>query len=171
MAESFRMPPSNVRQLCAGGFRWLFDHFDRTAIENHLHRVGERLMAAFGKTPPYSVFSDSLEVYGSDWTNDLLEQFRNRRGYDLTPYLPALVQDIGPVTSAVRHDWGQTLTELINERYLVPIREWAAQHDTRFRSQTYGMPAVSLSSNALVDLPEGEGDHWRNFSQIGRAHV
>ena len=155
-----------VKRPASGAEGFVLDHFDRTAIENHLHRVGERLMAAFGKTPPYSVFSDSLEVYGSDWTEDLLEQFRNRRGYDLTPYLPALVQDIGPVTSAVRHDWGQTLTELINERYLVPIREWAAQHDTRFRSQTYGMPAVSLSSNALVDLPEGEGDHWRNFSPV-----
>jgi len=32
-------------------------------------------MEAFGDTPPYSVFSDSLEVYGSDWTGDLLQQF------------------------------------------------------------------------------------------------
>src|SRR5437016_9973407 len=114
--------------------------------------------------PPYSVFSDSLEVYGSDWTSDLLREFYQRRGYDLTSYLPALVQDIGPKTSDIRHDWGKTLTELIDERYLAPIREWAAQHKTRFRSQTYGIPAVTLSSNALVDLPEGEGTQWRSFS-------
>ena len=153
-----------VKRPAIGAEGFVLDHFDRAAIENHLHTVGERLLAAFGKNPPHAVFSDSLEVYGSDWTGDLLEQFRNRRGYDLTPYLPALVQDIGPETSAVRHDWGQTLTELINERYLVPIQEWAARHGTRFRSQTYGIPAISLSSNALVDLPEGEGDHWRSFS-------
>jgi hypothetical protein len=153
-----------VKRPAIGAEGFVLDHFDRAAIENHLHTVGEHLLAAFGKTPPYAVFSDSLEVYGSNWTGDLPEQFRSRRGYDLTSYLPALVQDIGPETSAVRHDWGQTLTELINERYLVPIREWAARHGTRFRSQTYGIPAVSLSSNALVDLPEGEGDHWRSFS-------
>jgi len=121
-------------------------------------------MEAFGTAPPYSVFSDSLEVYGSDWTGDLLQQFRQRRGYDLTPYLPALVQDIGPKTSDIRHDWGKTLSELIDERYLIPVREWAAQHKTRFRSQTYGIPAVTLSSNSLVDLPEGEGAQWRSFS-------
>ena len=121
-------------------------------------------MEAFGDHPPYAVFSDSLEVYDSDWTGDLLEQFRQRRGYDLTPYLPALVQDLGPRTSDVRHDWGKTLSELIDEQYLTPVREWAAQHNTRFRSQTYGIPAVTLASNALVDLPEGEGDQWRSFS-------
>ena len=44
------------------------------------------------------------------------------------------------------------------------INAWATAHHTRFRSQTYGDPAVSLSSNALVDLPEGEGPQWRQFS-------
>ncbi len=153
-----------VKRAAIGAEGFVLDHFDRAAIENHLNTVGERLMQAFGDRPPYAVFSDSLEVYDSDWTGDLLEQFRQRRGYDLTPYLPALVQDIGPKTSDIRHDWGRTLTELIDERYLTPVREWAAQHNTQFRSQTYGNPAVTLASNALVDLPEGEGDQWRSFS-------
>ena len=153
-----------VKRPAIGAEGFVLDHFDRAAIENHLRTVGDRLMQAFRNDPPYAVFSDSLEVYGSDWTGDLLPQFRQRRGYDLTPYLPALVQDIGPKTSDIRHDWGETLTELINERYLTPVREWAAQHKTRFRSQTYGIPAVTLSSNALVDLPEGEGAQWRSFS-------
>jgi hypothetical protein len=153
-----------VKRPAIGAEGFVLDHFDRAAIENHLHTVGDRLMQAFGDAPPYAIFSDSLEVYGSDWTGDLLQEFRQRRGYDLTPYLPALVQDIGPKTSDIRHDWGKTLTELIDERYLTPVREWAAQHRTRFRSQTYGIPAVTLSSNALVDLPEGEGAQWRGFS-------
>lgn len=153
-----------VKRPAIGAEGFVLDHFDRAAIENHLHSVGDRLLTALGDTVPYAVFSDSLEVYGSDWTGDLLEQFRKQRGYDLTPYLPALISDIGPETADIRHDWGKTLTELINDRYLTPIREWADEHGTRFRSQTYGIPAVSLSSNALVDLPEGEGDHWRSFS-------
>jgi hypothetical protein len=86
----------------------------------------------------------------------------------LTPLLPALVGDFGPDTAAIRHDWGQTLTELANERFLQPIHSWAQQHHTLFRSQTYGFPPVTLSSNRHEDLPEGEGkatvNMWRQFS-------
>lgn len=146
----------------ADGF--VMDHMDKAAVENHLHAVADRLIQAFGDEPPYAVFSDSLEVYGADWTGDFLDQFRARRGYDLRPHLPALFADAGPDTASIRHDWGQTLTELVNERYLKPITAWAAQHKTRFRSQTYGFPPVTLSSNNLVDLAEGEGMHWRSFS-------
>ncbi len=153
-----------VKRAAVGAEGFVLDHYSRAAIERHLRMVGERLMQAFGQHPPYAVFSDSLEVYGSDWTPDFLEEFRKRRGYDLTPFLPALVGDIGPKTADIRHDWGKTLTELVEERYLTPVREWAKAHGTRFRSQTYGIPPVRLSSNALVDLPEGEGAQWRAFS-------
>lgn len=153
-----------VKRPAVGAEGFVLDHYDRAAIENHLKYAGDRMLQALGKDPPYAVFSDSLEVYGSDWTGDLLEEFRKRRGYDLTPLLPALVGDMGDQTAAVRRDWGQTLTELANERYLTPLREWAQAHGTRFRSQTYGVPPVVLSSNALVDLPEGEGWQWRRFS-------
>lgn len=110
------------------------------------------------------MFSDSLEVYGSDWTPSLPREFLNRRGYDLTPYLLALIEDMADSTS-VRHDWAKTLTELAEDNYLIPVERWAKTHGTRFRSETYGSPPVILSSNALVDLPEGEdGPKWRTFS-------
>ena len=154
-----------VKRASIGAEGFVLDHYERAAIEQHLSFVGNRLMQAFGPVPPYAVFSDSLEVYASDWTPSLLDEFRRRRGYDLVPYLPALVGDMGEITSYVRHDWGQTLTELAEENYLTPLREWAHQHHTRFRSQTYGVPPVILSSNALVDLPEGEaGPQWRTFN-------
>ena len=153
-----------VKRPAVGAEGFVLDHFDRSAIERHLRAVGDRLMTAFENDPPYAVFSDSLESYESDWTPDLPQEFRARRGYDLVPHLPALFADAGPDTPAIRHDWGQTLAELVDEHYLMPITAWAAQHHTLFRSQTYGDPAVTLSSNRLVDLPEGEGWHWRGFS-------
>lgn len=157
-----------VKRPAAGAAGFVLDHYDSAAIENHLHAVGDRLLSAFGDHPPYAVFSDSLEDYASNWTPDLLAEFQRRRGYDLTPLLPALVADIGPDTAAVRHDWGQTLTELANERYLQPIHQWAKEKHTLFRSQTYGFPPVTLSSNRYEDLPEGEGkanvNMWRQFS-------
>jgi len=154
-----------VKRAAVGAEGFVLDHYDRSAIDAHLNFVGEKLLGALAKTPPYAVFSDSLEVERSDWTPNFLTEFQKRRGYDLTPYLPALAGiDIGPKTADVRHDWGQTLTELANDNYLTPIREWANRHGTLFRSQTYGTPPVSLSSNALVDLPEGEGSQWRQAS-------
>ena len=153
-----------VKRAAVGAEGYVLDHYDPAAIALHLSEVGDKLLAACGRNRPYAVFSDSLEVYGADWTPNFMEEFRKRRGYDLTPYLVALVTDIGPKTCAVRHDWGKTLSELADANYLTPIREWAAAHGTRFRSQTYGIPPVTLSSNALVDLPEGEGTQWRTFS-------
>ena len=122
--------------------------------------IADPLIAACGPNTPYSVFSDSLEVYESDWTPDLLAEFRARRGYDLTPHLPELVAGTTPEAADLRYDWGRTLAELIDEHYLTPLNNWARAHNTKFRSQTYGSPAVTLSSNALVDLPEGEGSQW-----------
>jgi hypothetical protein len=153
-----------VKRPAVGAEGFVLDHYDRAAIENHLQFVGEKLLGALAQTPPYAVFSDSLEVERSDWTQNFLSEFQQRRGYDLTPYLPALAVDIGPKTADIRRDWGQTLTELANENYLTPIRGWAKAHGALFRSQTYGTPPVNLSSNALVDLPEGEGWQWRRAS-------
>ena len=159
-----------VNRPAVGAEGFVLDHYDQKAIETHLRAVGSRLLQAFGDDPPYAVFSDSLEDDGSNWTGDLLQQFRARRGYDLTPYLPALIGDIGPITAQVRHDWGKTLTELADERFLIPLHDWAQQHHTLFRSQTYGVPPVTLSSNRYADLPEGEGKAslmmWREFSDV-----
>jgi alpha-L-rhamnosidase len=157
-----------VKRAATGGEGFVLDHYDRAAAEAHLQAVGDRLLEAFGEKRPYAIFSDSLEDDGSDWTGDLIEEFRARRGYDLTSYLPALVGDIGPMTGDVRHDWGKTLTELANERFLAPLHDWARQHHTLLRSQTYGTPPVTLSSNRYADLPEGEAKAsllmWREFS-------
>ena len=157
-----------VKRPSVGAAGFVLDHYDRKATEDHLHAVGDRLLSAFGNHPPYAVFSDSLEVYGSDWTPALLDEFQSKRGYDLRPHLLALVKNAGPDTTAIRHDWGRTLTELANENFLDPLHTWAQQHHTLLRSQSYGFPPVTLSSNRLADLPEGEGkatfQMWREFS-------
>ena len=157
-----------VKRPSAGAAGFVLDHYDHAATEEHLRAVGDRLLSAFGDRPPYAVFSDSLEDYASDWTPALLSEFQRRRGYDLRPHLLALVMNAGPETAAVRHDWGRTLTELADENFLAPMRAWAAEHHTLLRSQTYGFPPVTLFSNRLADLPEGEGkatfNMWREFS-------
>ncbi|MFC5462658.1 glycosyl hydrolase [Massilia niabensis] len=157
-----------VKRAALGAEGFVLDHLSRGAVDHHLRTVAEPLLKAFGKQPPYAVFSDSLEVYGTDWTEDFLQEFKKRRGYDLVPHLPSLFsgkgEAIGNTAGGVRRDWALTQTELVNERYLIPMNDWAKARKTQFRSQTYGEPAVSMSSNRLVALPEGEGPQHRSFS-------
>jgi hypothetical protein len=155
-----------VKRAAVGAEGWVLDPFSHQAVATHLKYVGEPLVKAFGATPPYAVFSDSLEAYGADWTPTLPAEFLKRRGYDLLPHLPELVAGGTLAADKVRHDWGQTLTELVNQNYLTQINNWALEHHTKFRSQTYGEPAVSFSSQHLVSLPEGEGPQWRAFSTL-----
>ena len=152
-----------VKRAAAGSEGFVLNHYDRAAVDHYLKSVGDRLLSAFDSAPPYAVFCDSLEVYESDWTGDFLEAFKARRGYDLRPLLPALLLDAGPATAGIRHDWGQTLTELLDERFMAPAQAWASRHGTKFRLQGYGMPPATISSNAGVDLPEGEGAQWRTL--------
>lgn len=149
-----------VKRPTVGSEGFVLDHQNAHAVRKHLEAVGEPLLAAFGEDRPYAIFSDSLEAYGSNWTDGLLPEFKARRGYDLTPYLLSLFHDTDR-SAGVRYDWGLTLSELVNEHYLSQVSAWAKSRQTLFRSQTYGTPAVTLSSNRLVDLAEGEGAEWR----------
>jgi hypothetical protein len=153
-----------VKRAAFGAEGYVLDHFSRAAIDEHLRDVADPLLSAFGDQPPYSVFSDSLEVERSDWTPNLPAEFLKRRGYDLIPHLPELVAGGTPQTAAIRHDWGQTLSELVRDNYLAPITQFAEQHHTLFRSQTYGDPAVTLADESTPNLIEGEGMQWRQFS-------
>jgi hypothetical protein len=153
-----------VKRPAAGAEGYVLDHFSRAAIDEHLTDVATPLMSAFGAYPPYSVFSDSLEVYGSDWTPQFPAEFEKRRGYDLVPHLPELLAGGTEKAESIRHDWGETLSDLIRDNYLTPITQFADAHGTKFRSQTYGEPAVTLADEAIPNLPEGEGPQWRSFS-------
>ncbi len=153
-----------VKRAASGAEGYVLDHFFRPAIDEHLADVAAPLLKAFAANPPYSVFSDSLEVYDSDWTLNLPAEFKKRRGYDLIPHLPELIAGNTEQSASIRHDWGQTLDDLIRENYLEPLTRFAEAHHTRFRSQTYGDPAVTLSDESIPSLPEGEGPQWRTFS-------
>jgi hypothetical protein len=150
-----------VKRPAAGAEGFVLDHLNRAATDSYLKNVGDRLMSAFGMNKPYAIFCDSLEVYNSDWSSDFLEEFQRRRGYDLKPQLPWLVNDFGPRTKALRRDWGKTLTELLNERFLAPMQEWSRRNGVLFRIQDYGVPSAALSSNAFADISEGEGAQWK----------
>jgi hypothetical protein len=155
-----------VKRAAVGAEGFVLDSFSHEAVASHIKAVGEPLLKAFGATPPYAIFSDSLEAYGSDWTPKLPEEFKRRRGYDLIPHLAELVAGGTPAADKVRHDYGMTLTELIDQNYLKQMADFASAHHTKFRSQTYGEPAVDFSSQNIPQLAEGEGPQWRGWSTL-----
>lgn len=151
-----------VKRPSVGSEGYVLNHLDKPSVESYLKNTGDRLYSAFDKqNVPYSFFCDSLEVYQQDWTNGFLEEFQKRRGYDLTPYLPALAMDMGGKTAEIRYDWGRTLTELFNENFMIPMQDWGKKNNTKFRIQGYGIPPAAISSNQWADISDGEGAQWK----------
>lgn len=151
-----------VKRPSVGSEGYVLNHLDKPSVENYLKNTGDRLYSAFDKNNvPFSFFCDSLEVYQQDWTDDFLTEFQKRRGYDLKPYLPALAMDMGKQTAEIRYDWGRTLTELFNERFMIPMQEWGKKNNTKFRIQGYGIPPAAISSNQWADISDGEGAQWK----------
>ncbi len=100
------------------------DHFNRSAMRRYCDTLGNIFYKAFGdefgKTVD-SLFCDSFEVAlapnGIYWTNGLLEEFRQRKEYDLTPFLPAIWWDMGEITPKIRHDVNEFLHEIGMEAF------------------------------------------------------
>jgi hypothetical protein len=153
-----------VKRAAYGGEGYIVDHYSPDAIGKFIKEIAQPAIKACGTNPPYAIFCDSLEVAGENWTPNFLAEFQKRRGYDLKPLLPALFGDFGPRTLDIRHDWGQTVTELFNDCFISAFKQLAAGDQTRFRIQAYGTPPAALSSYAYCDLPEGEGYPWKSFS-------
>ena len=72
----------------------MIDHFSAEASEKHIRFFIEKLEAVLGKPIGESglsyFYTDSYEVQGQLWTPSMMEEFRQRKGYDMAPYLPAL---------------------------------------------------------------------------------
>jgi hypothetical protein len=153
-----------VKRAAVGADGYVLDHYNRAAIELHLREAGDTLLAAVGPGAVDSIFCDSLEVYDADWTADLLQEFHTRRGYDLRPLLPMAELGNGERADAIRRDYGRTLTELFEERFLAPMHDWAAKKGVRFRIQNYGVPPATIASARHADIVDGEGFEWRTLS-------
>ena len=154
----------NVKRAAYGAEGPVLDHYSAAAARRHLEQVGDPLLDAVPAELLGSVFCDSLEVYGSDWTPDLAAEFRRRRGYDLLPTLYRLVVD-GPGSAQLRADYHRTLSELYEDHFVAVFAAWAAERGVPFRIQGYGAPPAMVSSFRHADLFEGEGWGWTELTQ------
>ena len=84
------------------------------------------------------------------WTADFADEFRRRKGYDITPHIPALVADkerTDDSLAQVRIDMLDVRADLFAERFLLPVRDWCRAH---------GMLSGGHLNNE--DIPECEAD-------------
>lgn len=148
-----------VKRPTIGMEGYVLDHFNREALDLFLDAVGNRTCDELknATSPPFhSVFCDSLEVEGADWTTNLLKEFHARRGYDLIPHLPALWQDVGAETPHIRYDYHLTLSELIINNFFRPLAEWSEEHGMTARIQAHGAMGDVMQGYSLAHIPEGE---------------
>ncbi len=153
-----------VKRPALGAEGYIVDHYDPAAIKKFIDQITLPEINACGPNTPFSIFCDSLEIHGEGWTPTLLAEFQKRRGYDLTPLLPALFDDNFPKAPEIRADYGKTIAETFNDNFVKVFTQLAHDHNTRFRIQAYGTPPCTLMTYADADLDEGENYNWKSFS-------
>ncbi|MEN6605711.1 MAG: glycosyl hydrolase, partial [Bryobacteraceae bacterium] len=142
----------------------VLDHYSRAALQRHVDTAGEKLWSAVKAPGIRSFWVDSLEVYNSNWTPGLLQEFEKRRGYDLKPLLPLLFGEATPEARQVRYDYWRTLSELATDNFVRPLQEWCHRKGVQLSGEPYGQPPVTLGSARYVDRVFGEHYEWRMFN-------
>ncbi|MDR6782175.1 hypothetical protein ABIE26_001336 [Pedobacter africanus] len=168
----------------------VLNHYNKAAVSHYLERMSDAITAEIGNMGDHfrSLFIDSMELRGSNWCEDMPDQFKQRRGYALEPYLPFVLsrlsrklghtgsqvtENIIALSAAaqdeinrVRYDFETTRLELFNERFLQTFIDWCRKNNVRSRVQAYGREYYTLESAMLPDIPECET--WIR-SDIGTA--
>ncbi|KAH8679546.1 hypothetical protein BGZ60DRAFT_554003 [Tricladium varicosporioides] len=182
-----------------GNGSWIVDHFSDTGAKvttdfidhNVLDNDNQKILATFGQY----AWEDSMEMIAAAWwTPEFLSEFKARRGYDLTKYLPFLYngentwgQAIPPYLNrtllgvgtdggqSVNDDYRATLNEL-HQKYLGHMQDWSHSKGLKFSNQpAYNLPLDMAADISLIDTPETESlgfptlDQLRQFT--GPAHI
>lgn len=155
-----------VKRAAPGGEGFVLDPFNAAGMQQYLSRFD----SAFAKSAekPRSMYNDSYEAYGANWTTDFAAQFQSRRKYDLLPKLPLLADSTGNAEATlVKIDYHQTLAELLLERYARPWTDWSRQHGFVTRYQAHGSPGNLLDLYEAADIPETESFGTSRFDIPG----
>ena len=155
----------------------VLDHFNTEAVSRYLYNMSDKIEAQIGplKGNIRALFTDSMELEGANWTNDMAETFQKRYGYDITEYLPFILFKIGsmgsalnydpivPVTEAfqkeiqrARYDFEDFKAQLMQERFTNTYLAWCHNLGVKARAQAYGRGFYPLENAMGYDIPEGE---------------
>ena len=139
-------------------------------FEHYAKVIQEQCRAAGGRLDGFHL--DSCEYGAQNWTPRFREEFHARRGYDLTPYLPAMqgfVVGDRDRTDRVLFDVRRTIADLMADNQFGKLRELCEKNGLRFTAQapgaTMGVYANMIQCKGRCDIPAGE--FWIN----GRKQV
>jgi hypothetical protein len=94
------------RPAVPAGLGYEVDKLSRTHTESYLGGYTDPLAQAlgplYGKSLRY-VLLDSWEAGMQNWTDEMIGEFRKRRGYDPTPYLPVLTGRVVESAESIRN--------------------------------------------------------------------
>lgn len=144
-----------VKRAAPGGDGYTLDHFSPEATKDYLKTFDK----AFGNSNYgiRSFFNDSYEVYNADWTQDFKDEFKKRRGYDLSPYIQYLVSnEENEIEGRIKSDYRETMSELILNNFTKDFTNWAHSKNSKNTNQAHGSPGNLLDLYAAVDIPESE---------------
>ncbi|MDR6942974.1 glycosyl hydrolase [Mucilaginibacter pocheonensis] len=177
----------------------VLNHYNKEAVQKYLNKMSDAITPKIGLMGNKfrSVFTDSLELEGANWCDDMLEQFEKRRKYSLNAYLPFILFKTGRLGRAldekygsvpgeqlkdtldrVRYDFEITKMELFQERFLDTFLNWCKTNGVKSRVQAYGREYHPSDSSMQIDVPECEtwirthiGQELKDFDyKQGRAY-
>jgi len=162
-----------VRAGTQGGAGLEVDKLNARHVEAYFHGymdpIKEQLGSLVGKSLKYLVM-DSFEAGMQNWTDDMLDQFAQRRGYDPRPFLPVLTgRVVGSSDQSDRFLWDfrRTLADLLAEAHYGTMAKMLRQCGMGLYSEAPGVSMEiledTLLTKGLVDIPMGE--FW-----LGRMH-
>ncbi len=142
------------------------DKLSRKHVTAYFHGYVDPLAQALGpllgKSLRY-VTMDSWEAGMQNWTDEMIAEFQKRRGYDPTPYLPALsgrVVDSAEVTDRFLWDFRRTLADLFADNHYGTMADLLRQKGIGIYSEAAGVSMEILEDTLLnkskVEIPMGE---------------
>lgn len=139
------------------------DKFSKEALDQHfdlfLDPLLNKLKPWCGKTLT-ALMMDSWEAGKQNWTSTLPAFFRQRKGYDATPWLLAMTGRVVKSVDATErflYDMRRTQTDMFNENFLAHFKERAACYGLKFAGEPYGDGNFeSLEYAEQLDYPMSE---------------
>lgn len=142
------------------------DKLDKQAVKRYLDNYFAKFEKTLGpdlaKERGLRAFvTDSIESSGQNWTPAMIAEFKARRGYDPTPWLPALTGVIvGDASRSDRFLWDfrKTLMELLSDAHYAQIAESTKQRGLTYYGESLeGYPFMALGDDLdmrqYADIP------------------
>jgi len=140
----------------------LSKEYSEEYIKNYLTPVKEKLGSLYGERLRY-VMMDSWEAGMQNWTDNMFDEFQKRRGYDPTPYLPALVGRIiisPKVSDRFLWDFRRTLADMFAENHYGAISKYLRKEGIGIYGEASGVSLEILEDALLckkfMEIPMGE---------------